>query len=321
MPPAIIEEGAPNVSEQQPKTETPPSQNTRTLLFMVILSFTCALILSVLASVLAKPKEIAKELDRSRQMMIAADILSYNGYFLLQDSEGKSIPAKYSKDGILVPGSTSDIATSSQILEVYRKRVVPMLVDSKGKLYTFKEANLNEEEYVGKYKKSGYYLQPYKLLYTIMPNPSEGESKEKVAPTEYVIPVNGFGLWDAIYGYLALKPDGNTVVGITWYDQKETPGLGANIADPPWQSLFPGKHIFQESSDGKTDFKTAPIGITVVKGKVSEVYGNSPKAKSAVDGMAGATLTGNGVTDAYSAVLGAYRPFFIKLHDQYEKKE
>ena len=45
-----------------------------------------------------------------------------------------------------------------------------------------------------------------------------------------------------------------------------------------------------ESPDGKTDFKTAPVGIIVVKGKVSEVLGNSPKAKSAVDGMAGATL-------------------------------
>jgi Na+-transporting NADH:ubiquinone oxidoreductase subunit C len=112
-----------------------------------------------------------------------------------------------------------------------------------------------------------------------------------------VIPVNGFGLWDAIYGYLALDPNGDTVIGITWYDQKETPGLGANISETSWQSLFPGKVIFQESPDGSTDFKTAQLGITVVRGKVSEVYGDSPKAKSAVDGMAGATLTGNGVNE------------------------
>ena len=65
----------------------------------------------------------------------------------------------------------------------------------------------------------------------------------------------------------------------TWYDQKETPGLGANIAEAYWQSLFPSKKLFQEGADGKTDFKTAPLGITVVKGKVSEVLGDVTKGK------------------------------------------
>ena len=253
--------------------------------------------------------------------MIAAKILDHNGYFLLKDAHGKYVAAKYLKDGILVPGSTSDIATKSQLLEVYNRRVKPMLVDNKNDLTTFAAAHLKEDEYISNYKKTGYYLQPYKLIYEIVPNPSAeaNKAKDSEAADEYVIPVNGFGLWDAIYGYLALKPDGNTIIGISWYDQKETPGLGANISEASWQSLFPGKHIFQESADGKTDFKTAPIGITVVKGKVSEVLGDSPKAKSAVDGMAGATLTGNGVTDAYKNVLDAYRPFLIKLHDEYAK--
>ena len=76
-----------------------------------------------------------------------------------------------------------------------------------------------------------------------------------------------------------------------------------------------------ESPDGKTDFKTAPLGITVVKGKVSEVLGNSPKAKSAVDGMAGATLTGNGVTDAYRDVLSAYGLSSSKSMKKKDKKE
>src|SRR5690606_10592622 len=128
----------------------------------------------------------------------------------------------------------------------------------------------------------------------------------------YVIPVNGYGLWDAIYGYLAIEPNGETVIGTSWYDQKETPGLGANIADAEWQDLFPGKLIFQPRANGEVDPATAPIGIVVVKGRVSEVLGDAPKAKNAVDGMPGATLTGNGVTDAYRFVLNAYRPFFVK---------
>lgn len=313
----------PEVKEQAAATVPKGASNLRTILFMMTLSFFCALILSILASALAKPKEIAKELDRSRQMMIAAKILDHKGHFLIKDSEDNYVPAKYLKDGILAPGSETDIATRSELLEVYRQRLVPMLVDSEGSLTTFEAAGINEEEYLSDYKKEGYYRQPLKLIYKILPNPSpeaamvEGEQEAE----GYVIPVNGFGLWDAIYGYLAVELDGNTIIGVTWYDQKETPGLGANIADEPWQSQFPGKRLFQPGSDGETDFKTAPIGIAVVKGRVSEVLGDVPRAKSAVDGMAGATLTGNGVTDAYRDVLSAYRPFLVKLHEEYVKSE
>ncbi len=314
---AITEEGVHSVSEPQPSA---PTSNAKTILFMVLLSFVCALILSVLASVLAKPKEIAKDLDRSKEMMIAAKILDYHGYFLLS-SHGKYIPAKYTKDGILVPGSPNDIPTRDQLIDVYKKRLIPFLVTDQGDVTTFEKAKINPDDYLSDYRKTGYYKQPFKLIYKILANPQEGKPADESQIEGYVIPVNGFGLWDAIYGYLAIKPDGDTIIGISWYDQKETPGLGANIAEEPWQSLFPNKLIFQESPDGQTNFKTAPLGITVVKGKVAEVLGNSPKAKSAVDGMAGATLTGNGVTDAYKDVLGPYRPFLIKLHQEHEKNK
>lgn len=291
--------------------------NTQTIIFMVVLSLVCALILSVLASVLAEPKAIAKDLDRNKQLMIAAKILDHNGYLLMHDAKGNYIPAKALPDGTLVPGAVNDIANRSQLLAVFKKRIKPLLVNAQGNTTTFQEANINEDEYTAKYMKTGYYKQPLKLVYEILPNPKQGEKKsEKQKPEGYVIPINGYGLWDAIYGYLAIKPDADTVMGISWYDQKETPGLGANIAEPSWQSLFPGKHLFQPTPDGKTNFKTAPLGITVVKGKVSEVLDNSPKAQSAVDGMAGATLTGNGVTDAYRDVLAAYRPFLIRVHEE-----
>jgi Na+-transporting NADH:ubiquinone oxidoreductase subunit C len=321
------------VSEPQPSKEeiqaetNPPADvnhgmsNKNTIIFMVILSFICALILSVLASALAEPKEIAKDLDRSKQMMIAANILNHEGNFLIKNDEGNYVPAKYLKDGILVPGTFEDFAARNELIEVYKIRLQPLLVNDKGELTTFEQAGINEEEYLTNYKKSGYYKQPLKLIYKITPNPTQEAARVggKEATDGYVIPVNGFGLWDAIYGYLAINTDGDTIIGATWYEQKETPGLGSNIADAPWQSLFPGKTLFQPGSDGKTDYKTAPLGITVVKGKVAETLGSSPKAKSAVDGMAGATLTGNGVTDAYKDVLAAYRPFLLKLHEESAK--
>jgi Na+-transporting NADH:ubiquinone oxidoreductase subunit C len=303
------------VSESQAKVE-PSSRYT--LFFVVALSLFCALVLSLLASALAKPKEIAKELDRSKQMMIAAKILSPDGYFMVEDKEGRYQPARLESDGKLVADPAKVIADQKQLIQVYNQRLVPFLTNSKGEVKTFKDVGLNESDYESGYRKSGYYKQPWKLFYEIMPN---GAAGEKVKPEGYVIPVNGYGLWDAIYGYLAIKPDGDTVIGISWYDQKETPGLGANIAEASWQNHFDGKKIFQESAGGSTDFKAAPLGITVVKGKVSEVLGDSPKAKSAVDGMTGATLTGNGVTDAYKAVLAAYRPFLIKLHNENGKEK
>lgn len=306
-----------------PEPSTTKATTSYTLIFMVILSFICALILSMLASALQKPQEIAKELDRSTQMLIAARIMSPYGYFQIKEKDDHFIPAKLTQNGVLAPSDKIIIPGREEILEVYRKRIDPFLVDDKGKAYTFKEAGLDEKQYISEYRKTGYYLQPYKLIYKIYANPSQDEkAKAESLPIEgYAIPVNGMGLWDAIYGFLAIKPDGDTVIGISWYDQKETPGLGANISEADWQSQFPGKKIFQESADGKTDFKTALLGITVVKGKVSEVYGNSPKAESAVDGMAGATLTGNGVTNAYKDVLAPYRPFFIKIHDEFDKNK
>ena len=290
-------------------------------MFMVVLSLICAIILSIIASALAEPKEIAKDLDRSKQMMIASKILSHDGYFLIKNEKGDYVPAKADKEGYLRADEKKEIATDQEILNVYKKRLAPLLVDKKGDLHTFKEIGLDPEKYVPEYKSVGYYKLPMMLIYKLLPNIEKNSDDLLQEKSEgWVIPVNGFGLWDAIYGYLAIEPDGDDIIGITWYDQKETPGLGANISEAYWQNLFPGKKIFQESSSGTTDYKTAPLGITVVKGLVREVYGDSPKAKSAVDGMAGATLTGNGVTDAYKAVLSPYRPFLIKIHDLYEKK-
>lgn len=299
------------MSEPLPKKV--PS-NAQTILFMIILSFACALILSILASLLEEPKEIAKELDRSKQLMIAAKMLDHEGYFLVQDKEGKYVSAKY-QEGKLIPAESPEMATKEQLLDIYNKRIVPLLVNKEGNIKTFQEANINYNDYLTKYRKNGYYKESLMLIYKIVPATAVEENKD-ADPEGYVIPVNGFGLWDAIYGYIAIKPDGNTVMGISWYDQKETPGLGANISEAYWQNLFPGKRVFQASADGKTDFKTAPLGITVVKGKVAEVLGNSPKANSAVDGMAGATLTGNGVIEAYRDVLAPYRPFLIKLQQK-----
>lgn len=255
--------------------------NGRTISFVIVICFISALVLSTLAAALKKPQEEAVALFKSKQLLIAANILDFDG----------TIKA------------TNKSASSRDILDLFHTHIHARLINPKGELITFEEANINEANYIRENEKYGYSTLPNKLIYVIQTN---GQT------TGYVIPINGYGLWDAIYGYLGLAANGNTVIGMTWYDQKETPGLGGDIALPEWERQFYGKQIFRESPDGSTNFERAPIGIEVVKGKVSEKLGNSPAAKSAVDGISGATITITGVNEAYSSCLEPYRPFLIK---------
>lgn len=244
------------------------SEMKRTLVFVFILCSICALILSTLASALKVPQEKAKQLDKSKQLLIAANI------------------------------STDDV------MATYKERIRPKVVNKEGELLTFEEAKLDYESYLEKNQKKGFSHLPFKLLYEI-------HSGDTI--NGYVIPINGFGLWDAIYGYLGIAEDGTTVLGATWYQQAETAGLGANISLPEWQIQFKDKYIFQPSQSGDIDYTRAPLGLTVIKGKVAEVYPNSKKALTSIDGISGASLTGKGVTDAYADCLEPYRPFLVKL--------
>mgnify|MGYP005699193373 CR=1 FL=1 len=59
-----------------------------------------------------------------------------------------------------------------------------------------------------------------------------------------ILPVRGYGLWGILYGYLAISDDLNTIVGLEFYEHKETPGLGAEIDNPAWKALWNGKKLF-----------------------------------------------------------------------------
>lgn len=118
-----------------------------------------------------------------------------------------------------------------------------------------------------------------------------------------ILPVYGYGLWSTMYGLIALRPDGNGIAGITFYEHGETPGLGDQIADPSWQALWEGKQLFDASGELK---------IEVVKGRVPA---NDRLSAHHVDGISGATLTGNGVTKLLRYWMGehAYGPYLKRL--------
>jgi Na+-transporting NADH:ubiquinone oxidoreductase subunit C len=117
-----------------------------------------------------------------------------------------------------------------------------------------------------------------------------------------VLPIVGSGLWDLMYGFVGLAPDLNTVRSVVYSDLKETPGLGAEVLNPKWKALWPGKKMYNEQGEA---------AIQLVKGgaKKGDIHG--------VDALSGATLTSNGVTRTLRFWLGSegYGPFVTKFKD------
>ena len=129
---------------------------------------------------------------------------------------------------------------------------------------------------------------------------------QKAGQTYCIAPIRGKGLWDAIWGYVAM--DENMVIQGAYFDHKgETPGLGANIKQRYFMDDFNGEKLLTASGEFK--------GITVAKGNNDPK--NLIKDDYEVDALAGATITGDGVSAMIKSDLKLYLPFFKNLKNQY----
>lgn len=115
--------------------------------------------------------------------------------------------------------------------------------------------------------------------------------------TKYIVPLNGNGLWGAIWGYVALNDDKSTVFGIYFNHASETPGLGAEIVTPAFKDPFKGKQILKNG-----ELKS----IAVVK------KGTSVEGQDYVDGISGGTITSVAVGDMIKISLEKYKEFLTK---------
>jgi len=130
----------------------------------------------------------------------------------------------------------------------------------------------------------------------------DAASRERI--DQIVIPVEGVGMWGTLYGFLALDRDTTTISGLTYYDQKETPGLGGEAASPRWQALWRGRKAYDEHWEPR---------IVVIKG----VAGPSAEDPHHVDGLSGATITSNSITRMMTFWLGneGFGPFLKKFRE------
>ena len=119
----------------------------------------------------------------------------------------------------------------------------------------------------------------------------------------YIIELRGVGLWDAIWGYISLKSDFNTINGVSFDHKGETAGLGAEITKDWFKDSFIDEKVFNKQGQ--------LVGITVLKGNNDP--NNSDKDDHEVDAISGSTITGDGVTDMIKERLNNYLPYLEKL--------
>jgi Na+-transporting NADH:ubiquinone oxidoreductase subunit C len=242
--------------------------------------FVCAIIVSV-AAVSLKPQRLAnKELDRNKNILIAA------GLYVEDVTEDSEIDGLFENFEIRIVDFdekkflSADEADSAgfDIAKYDQRKAAKDPSLSRG---------LNKKEDIASINRRARYSIAYLLN-------KEGKLDR------IVLPIHGYGLWSTLYGFIALEGDGNTVSGITFYEHQETAGLGGEVDNPAWKALWPGKQVYDSDRQ---------VVLKVVKG--AALPGNTHQ----VDGLSGATLTSRGVQNLVSYWLGdgAFGPILKNL--------
>ncbi len=195
--------------------------------------------------------------------------------------------AIYNKKAILSAienslGTEVKSLSDMEIMEIFEQNIEQVVVDMKGQVVS---GVLAEEIDMARERKKP---ESQRRLPVYIYNGNDGKI--------YIISVRGSGLWDEIWGSIALEDDLNTVAGAAFDHQGETPGLGAEIKDnPSFASQFIGKKFYEPDGDFAS--------ITVRKGGARDPLHE-------VDGISGATVTADGVTEMLERGIKYYQPYF-----------
>ena len=183
-----------------------------------------------------------------------------------------------------------ELKKGDNVNEIYDKRVNAFVVDYNGNVKEgVKPADVN---LAAEYKKPARERLLPVYEFRSETNPDQVEN--------VVFPLFGFGLWDNIWGFVALENDMNTIKGVKFQHKGETPGLGARINTDDIQSRYEGKKVFEGDE---------LVSVTMMKGEGNDYSGDEHK----VDGMSGATLTGKGVNNMLKDYLSSYLNYIKKL--------
>ncbi len=228
--------------------------------FATIVCLICSILLAVVSSSLSKRQEANKAND------IKTKVLQVFG---VTNKLGKAVTA------------------AAEIETVFSERITGLVLDAEGKVMTDKNvADLTPEEINTKDKETG--LKQFYPLY-IYTDPA-------TAKKLYAMHVSGKGLWSTIKGYMALEDDLNTIFGMVFYENAETPGLGAEVEKPYFQDQFKGKKWLDNG-------KVAEFKIIKPGGELND---------HTVDGITAATMTCNGVEIFLNEDFAVYNRYFTQ---------
>lgn len=244
----------------------------KTFIMATLVCLVCAVFVSVSAVSLKPLQLLNKELDKKKNILQVAG--------LYQD--GDDIEAAFSKIDIKLIDLATGEYTTQYDAATYDERKAA------------KDPALNVD--IAKMDD----LASIRMRPKVMP---VYQVKEGGAVKQLILPVNGYGLWSTLYGFIAVESDGQTIVGLSYYEHAETPGLGGEVDNPKWKKMWTGKEIYDAQGE---------VAIQVIKGTVT------PGAKGAefqVDGLAGATLTSRGVSNMLKYWMGAegYQKYLTKI--------
>ncbi len=182
-----------------------------------------------------------------------------------------------------------DLKKTDNVEAIYAKRVKEIVIDFQGTLKT--EVKASSIDIAKEYKK-----KPEERLLPIYEFRSVTDSTKV---ENAVIPVYGYGLWNNIWGFVALQSDLNTVQGVKFEHAGETPGLGARITEEEIQLRYKGKKVFEGGEISS---------VTMMKGEGMDYTNDTHK----VDGMSGATLTAKGINNMLKDYFVCYKNYLKK---------
>jgi Na+-transporting NADH:ubiquinone oxidoreductase subunit C len=234
---------------------------SKTIIVALVLCIVCSLVVSSAAVLLKSKQDANKKLDKYSNILAAAGMLDTS----------KDVEEQYNQ---LVTARVIDLDKGQYTDEVDS--------DTFDQLRSAKDRSLSEgltaEDDLAKISRR----ENYAMVYLV-----ENQGKlEKI-----ILPIRGYGLWSTLHGFMALESDANTIAGLGFYQHGETPGLGGEVDNPKWKSLWHGKKVYQGGD----------VEISLIKGSVNPSAAN---ASYQVDGLAGATLTSRGVTNLVHFWLG-----------------
>ncbi|WP_445776910.1 Na(+)-translocating NADH-quinone reductase subunit C [Shewanella sp.] len=222
---------------------------TGTMIFIIVLSLICSFMITGTAEIL-KERKLAKKRDEVKQFVLkAAGIDISQGDF--SDLFAQRVKPK------MVNLASGQVTEKDNLLD-YDERMAAINP----------ETSTKPKKDIAKIKTMATNMRIFEVYDT------QGQL------SSIVMPIYGKGLWSIIYGYMAIKPDLNTIENIVFYEHGETPGIADFVTDPQWLALWQGKKLFD--AKGK-------MAIKVIKGgaKEGDVHG--------IDGVSGATRTGVGI--------------------------